>query len=253
MVFVHGNPGSSRHWDRLAEPAAAAIGDGAVLAPTLPGFAGEPVPAGFDYGVDAYADWLGSQIDAAGIDQAHLVMHDFGGAFGLTWAVRNPARLASLTLIDTGVLPGYRWHRLARIWRTPLLGEAFNAITNRRGFGRVINRGQATPLPEAFVDQLFDEASGATGRTVLRLYRATPAERLNALDRKFRMLNPPALVIWGDGDVYLPARYAQRQVENFPSADIHVLEGCGHWPHAEQPEAVEELLVSFLHQVTSHA
>jgi hypothetical protein len=30
-------------------------------------------------------------------------------------------------LVGTGVLPGYGWHALARIWRTPLLGELFMA------------------------------------------------------------------------------------------------------------------------------
>ena len=33
--------------------------------------------------------------------------------------------VASLTLINMGVLRGYRWHKYARIWRTPLLGELF--------------------------------------------------------------------------------------------------------------------------------
>jgi len=44
-------------------------------------------------------------------------MHDFGGP----WAVvgrRKPAAVASLTCIDTGILLGYRWHYLARIWQT---------------------------------------------------------------------------------------------------------------------------------------
>ncbi|MGH3837640.1 MAG: hypothetical protein ACRDTH_22700 [Pseudonocardiaceae bacterium] len=39
--------------------------------------------------------------------------------------------LASVTLVNIGVLRGYRWHYLARIWRTPVLGEAFMRMTTR--------------------------------------------------------------------------------------------------------------------------
>jgi hypothetical protein len=43
-------------------------------------------------------------------------MHDFGGPWGLGWAASNPKGVASITCINTGALPGYRWHYLARIW-----------------------------------------------------------------------------------------------------------------------------------------
>src|SRR5205807_9611194 len=56
------------------------------------------------------------------IRRAHLVLHDFGGPWGLAWAATHPNESATATLIKTGVLRGYRWHYLARIWRTPLLG-----------------------------------------------------------------------------------------------------------------------------------
>jgi len=35
------------------------------------------------------------------------VLHDFDGPWGLAWALGNPTALASLTLIDAGVLPDF--------------------------------------------------------------------------------------------------------------------------------------------------
>ena len=58
-----------------------------------------------------------------------------------------------------------------------------------------------------------------------------------------------ALVIWGEGDAYLPASYATRQRQAFPSADVHVLPASGHWPYADAPETVERLLVEFVSRV----
>lgn len=248
-VFVHGNPGSSNHWNGFVAPVLEAIDSVRVLAPTLPGFAGAPVANDFAYTVDAYAAWLGDEIDAAGIERAHLILHDFGGPFGLKWASRYPDRVASITLIDTGIMSGYRWHRLARIWRTPVIGELFNAITNRVGFGQEINRGQFDDLPAEFVDQLYEESSGETRQTVLKLYRNTDVSALGQLADAFRELNPPTLVIWGENDIYLPSEHALKQLETFPSAKVVVLPGFGHWPYAEDHEVVLTLITQFLRKV----
>ena len=56
-------------------------------------------------------------------------------------------------------------------------------------------------------------------------------------------------MIWGEHDAYLPASYAARQRDAFPSADVHVLPASGHWPYADAPETVERLLVSFMGRV----
>jgi pimeloyl-ACP methyl ester carboxylesterase len=154
--------------------------------------------------------------------------------------------VASLTLMDTGVLIAYRWHGLARVWRTPILGEAFSAITTRRGFGVLMRRGQPRPLPTAFVDQLFDEFRPSARRTALRLYRNTDESRLSQFADHFRDLRVPTLVLWGAHDVYLPVEQAVRQREVFPGARVVVLPDSGHWPHGDAPDAVEHHLIPFL-------
>jgi hypothetical protein len=53
----------------------------------------------------------------------------------MAWAAAHPTAFASATLINIGVLPGYHWHYLARIWRTPLLGELFNGPRPGPGSG----------------------------------------------------------------------------------------------------------------------
>ena len=84
----------------------------------LPDFGETLAPPGFVHDVPGYATFLGEALDVLGVERVHLVIHDFGGPIGLVWAAMNVDAVASVTLIDTGILPGYRWHRLARIWRT---------------------------------------------------------------------------------------------------------------------------------------
>ncbi len=248
-VFLHGNPGSADDWVELV----GALGASGLraLAFDLPDFGESPAPQGFEHSVPGYASFLGIALESLGIDRVHLVGHDFGGPIGLAWAVDHPECLVSATLIDIGLLPGYRWHRFAQIWRTPVLGEIFQAIATRGGFRFLINRGEPRGLPRPFVEGMYDHYDRRTRRAVLELYRAT--DDLGAAGAEFAAsmapCDIPALIIWGEHDAYLPSRYAARQREAFPAAEVHVLPASGHWPFADSPETVRELLVSFLGRV----
>jgi pimeloyl-ACP methyl ester carboxylesterase len=246
VVFVHGNPGSADDWERLV---AAAAGTGLrALAVDLPDFGETEAPAGFDHSAPGYATWLGQALGVLGVERAHLVLHDFGGPIGLVWAAMNPDALASITLIDTGILPGYRWHKLARIWRTPVVGEIFQATATRGAFRFLLNRNEPRGLPREFVDKMYDHYDRRTRKAVLALYRATddPGAAATEFSQLMAPRDIPALVVWGEGDAYLPYSFASRQRDAFPSADVHVLSGSGHWPYADDPETVERLLVGFL-------
>jgi pimeloyl-ACP methyl ester carboxylesterase len=172
VVFVHGNPGSSRDWDDLLERTGTFA---RAVATDMPGFGRADKPSGFDYTVQGYARFLAGALDSLGIRRAHLVLHDFGGPWGLTWAAANPDSLASVVLVNTGVLTGYRWHYLARIWRAPVLGELF------------------------------------------------------------------------------PVEHAALQRQAFPSAEVKVLDDSGHWPFADDPNRVANIIVPFLRRETQLA
>jgi pimeloyl-ACP methyl ester carboxylesterase len=245
VVFVHGNPGPKEDWQDLVP----ATGEFArAIAPDMPGYGAADKPKEFDYTSGGYAAHLDGILGQLGIERAHLVMHDFGGAWGLLWAVQHPDAFASATLINTGVLLDYRWHRLARIWRTPGLGEAFMATTSKTGFRAVI-RHDNPRLPSSAIERLYVASSGwPTKRAILKLYRATPESAFVALQDPLRRLDRPALVVFGTDDAYIPFKQAERQRETFPSASVKLLEGLGHWPFIEDPARVTEHVIPFLRE-----
>jgi pimeloyl-ACP methyl ester carboxylesterase len=217
----------------------------------LPDFGETEAAPGFAHDVPAYAGFVAELLQALGISRVHLVGHDFGGPIALVWMAMSIDAVASVTLIDTGILPGYRWHRLARIWRTPVAGELFQATATRGAFRMLLNRNEPRGLPRAFVDQMYDHYDRRTRRAVLKLYRATddPGAAATEFSAYVAPRDIPALVIWGEGDAYLPSSFAARQRDAFPSAEVHVLAGSGHWPFADAPEAVERLFTGFLERV----
>jgi pimeloyl-ACP methyl ester carboxylesterase len=88
--------------------------------------------------------------------------------------------------------------------------------------------------------------SWATKRAVLKLHRATPAATLAGPAAALRPLDRPALVIWGTRDAYLPCEQAERRRQAFPSAQVELLQGHGHWVMLENPERVASLVIPFL-------
>jgi pimeloyl-ACP methyl ester carboxylesterase len=251
VVFLHGNPGSGDDWRALVEATGAFA---RAVAPDMPGFGRADKPHDFPYTTEGYADFLDALLSELGIDRVHLVLHDFGGPWGLEWAAQNPTRVRSVTLVNTGAFIRYRWHVLARIWRTPVLGEVFQATATRPLFRLLTNRGQKRKLPRAFLDHMYDvNYTRPTRRAVLKLYRATPRPAEMG-DRQARALHPhdiPALVVWGAQDPYLGVQLAHAQQEAFPRARIVVLDESGHWPFADDPDHTAQAVVPFLRDQTT--
>lgn len=251
VVFVHGNPGSSEDWRALMQATAPM---GRVVAVDMPGFGQADKPAEYPYSVEGGTAFLTEALKQLGVLRAHLVLHDFGGPWGLMWAAMNPLALGSLTLINTGVLKGYRWHYMARIWRTPLIGELQQLITNRGGFKWAISVGCPKGLPLDFVNRMYKDLDWGTKRAILKLYRATGDldNRNQALAKMLEPLNPPTLVVWGAADPYLPARYAEQQKETFHKAQVVLLPESGHFPFADDPQAVAQAFLPFIRQQLSN-
>ncbi len=253
VMFVHGNPGPMDDFETLI-PAVSELGR--VIAIDLPGFGRADHPRDIDFSVAGYARHLAGVIDQLAVPRVHLVLHDFGGGFGLRWAAEHPQRVASITLINTGVMEGYSWHKYAKIWQTPVLGELFQLTAGRQLLKRALDQDNPVPLPWSYVDRVLGYADWAHKRTVLKLYRATRNPDLHFASAKPQLmkLTVPVCVLWADGDPYLPVAFAERQRETFPQAEVHILKGLGHWPFIDDPVAVLAPLLPFLRrQLTGSA
>jgi pimeloyl-ACP methyl ester carboxylesterase len=174
------------------------------------------------------------------------VAHDYGGPFAAAWAADHPDRVASVTFVNTGVLVGYRWHRMARLWRTPVVGElvmrAMRPALIRARLARE-NPGLPARWLDTIVGHLMPEK---TRRAVLRLYRSGGPADMDQLAARLRQHDHDALVVFGDADAYIPADVAHRQVNVFPRVDIRILRGLGHWSWLEDTDAVADQVVPFL-------
>jgi pimeloyl-ACP methyl ester carboxylesterase len=233
VLYVHGVPTNGDDWLPFLERTGG-------YAPDLPGFGRSGKPGDFDYSIDGYAKFLEAFLDHVGVERYSLVVHDWG-AVGLALAQRAPARVARLVIANAvPFLPGYRWHRTARVWRTPLAGELLMGFSTRFAFRRAM-RGYVSDRDsaDALVDRIWAHFDHGTQRAILRLYRSAGEAVLASAGERLSELDVPALVAWGELDPFIPRDFAQRYADALGGQTTVEIMNAGHWFWLDRPEAVD--------------
>lgn len=236
VLLLHGNPDSSDLWDGAIRRLRQGY---RCLAPDLPGFGRSSIPPGFDFRLGSMAGFVEALVEAIGVaEPVRLVVHDFGGPYGLSWAVEHPGRVSRIVVINSLFSTRLRWHFWARIWRTRYLGETSMRLMNRWLFARELRRGSLGHLPRAHVARAYSLLGQETKRMVLRLYRATDPECFAPWEPRLAELarTVPVKVLWARQDPYLDVALAH----TFGTTDIEFFDCTGHWlPVEAAPEMVE--------------
>lgn len=249
VLFVHGNPTSSADW----EPFMARL-DRPSVALDLPGWGASERRSTheLDHSMHGLARFVERFRMALGIGDYDLVVHDWG-VVGLIAALRRPEQVGRLVIVNAvPILPGYRWHWVARcFWRVPLAGELANATSTRAGLKLLSRQARPAPGPadDDWLDSVWSTWTHGTWPQMLDLYRSADPALLAAAGEGLERIEAPALVLWGAEDRYIPVRFARDYAARLPAARLVELEGAGHWPWMDRPEAIG-MITEFLRSGT---
>lgn len=225
-VFIHGVPTSSDIWTAvLARTGGVAL--------DLPGFGRSDKGGHLDYSLPGLARATAELIEALELGPVALVGHGWGAAVALETAAGSP--VARLALIEPG--PAGAPSRLERAWRTPLLGELAMGALTRRGLARMLRAraSSAQAWPEDRVAAAWDQFDQGTQRAILRLYRSTEPNRLQALAARVPAIE--TLILHGEKG----GAQAQRLAGLLTMARAQAVPGAGHWPWLDRPETVDTI------------
>ncbi len=235
-LYLHGVPSNSDDWIGFLERTGG-------LAPDLPGFGRTGKPGTLKSTIEEYADFIEIFLEQMELERISLVVHDWG-AVGLAFAQRHPEMVERLVIINAvPFLPGYRWHRTARIWRTPLLGEFAMGMTFRFTAKLASRESNVTegPMPDAWIDSVMDHFDQGTSRAILRLYRSSPPEVLAAAGEHLASLTMPSLVLWGMQDPYIPAGFGRDYALALPDGELDEYPDAGHWGWLDRPDMIDRV------------
>ncbi|WP_409292561.1 alpha/beta fold hydrolase [Peribacillus sp. SCS-37] len=242
VLFLHGVPESSMVWSEIL-PAAVSEGFRGI-APDLPGF-GDSVRFNEKTTWERYVEFVSEFLDELSIEKVHLVVHDWGGLIGLAWAGSHPERVLSITASNTTISKDYSWHKLAKLWRTPVVGEGvIKGMTDWEKFAEGMRKSAPGINEETLRDFHKAFRSPESGEVVLELYRSGNKDKVLEYEGMLSGLMVPVSIIWGKDDPYVPVEFAEKlKAETLPQATVHIIPNVGHFIQIESPEAFSGLLL----------
>lgn len=252
LILLHGVGDNALDW-RWVIPALAR--DHLVYAPDLPGSGGSSKPAADSYSPAFFESFVGSFLDALGVERAAVVGNSLGGLAGLRFALSEPGRVAALGLVAAAgmgrkvspalrslSLPGYGG--LAVAWGARRPGAAQRALGRsallfarpRRVPGKWLKEQYRLARIPGFLKAQLATVRGQVG---IGGQREVLSDRLPGL-------RTPTLVVWGERDRVLPASQAHEAAARLPNGSLELIPDCGHLPQVEHPDRFAAVLGRFL-------
>lgn len=250
VLMVHGNPTWSFFWRHLIS---ALSSDYRCIAPDHVGMGLSSRPLAHEYSfrlAERVADINALMESVTPEGPVHLVAHDWGGPIALGWAVANPQRVASVTLMNTGsrIPGGYTlpW-RLELFKRLAPLGSLLAVRGNLFAWGTAMF-GVTKPLSEEARHGFLSpyktpEDRLAIGKFVedIPLSPSHPSyQTLADIDNRASkfLASRPLNLVWGLRDFVFDRRVFLDWRERFPKAAMLALPEAGHYLMEDEPERV---------------
>jgi pimeloyl-ACP methyl ester carboxylesterase len=260
LVLLHGFPESWWSWrHQIAQLADAGF---RVVAPDLRGY-GETDKQG-PYDLDTVTRDVCMLIESLGAGPtAHVIGHDWGGAVAWHLAANYPERCASMTAINCpqpaamGKTLTTHPRQLARSWymflfQVPHLAEWLLTRHDATAVVRLI-RAAAIDKTNFSAEELRPLREGilrpGAAAAMVGWYRSAFVETLKRRGKpeSYPKVQVDSMLIWGLADRALSFDDLVPPTREY-AADLRIepIPDCGHFPHAERPDVVNRMLLSFL-------
>ncbi len=250
VLFVNGWALSHRYW-RTTTAVLAAHGYTCATFDARGVGEARPTPPGASFAVGRLAEDIGAVADTVSPDApVHLVAHSNGCLSAARWAGANPARIASLTIVNAGTFP---WDpkqvaALRSFTRLTVRLRHLTAIPIGRWY--MVRFVTQQPIPAEYGRILADdfattEAPAALEAALSSLNQSDLAQYVADI-AAVRAAEKPILLCVGVQDRTIPPDGMRNLWHAMPGSTLASFAPCGHFPMLEQPTAFLDILRSHL-------
>lgn len=257
VVMLHGNPSWSFYYRELVKK----------LSPNyhclVPdhigmGYSDKPDDEAYSYTLPQRVKDLEAFMEAKGIhENITLIVHDWGGAIGMSYARRHPEAIKKIIVLNTSAfhLPKSKSFPfmlgITRTWAGTLFVRGFNAFNGgstwigvrRKRMPRAVRQGYTAPY-DSWKNRI------ATLRFVqdIPLKKGDPGfDYVTDLQEHLHLFkDTPIMICWGLKDLVFDKHFLNKWIEYMPHAEVHRFEDCGHYVLEDAQEEIGELIVDFL-------
>lgn len=178
---------------------------------------------------------------ALGLYHYALWLHDYGSQIGLRHAIAHPDRIASLIIQNGDIYEdvlGPKYATIKAWWedKTPEKHRPLEEAVSEEGFRAEFVGEVGGDVAERVPPDLWKLHWPLMDTPVRRKLSIGLMEKLEAnlawfprYQAYLRQHRPPTLIVWGPEDGYMPAESARAYRRDLPDAELHLLDGAGHW------------------------
>ncbi len=257
VLMVHGNPSWSFYYRNLIlslrETHRCIVPDHVGM-----GLSDKPSDKNYRYTLQSRLDDLSRLMnEAAPHGPVDLIVHDWGGAIGLGWALLNIPRVRRIVLLNTAAFLKPRDKAMPwqlKLGRDSMLGalaiRGFNAFAD--GATRFGTVRKLDPAVRAGLNAPYD--SWRNRIATLRFVQDIPLDArdpafstLKSIDDSIHLLrDKPSIALWGMRDFVFDHHFLDEFEQRWPALKTTRFEDAGHYVLEDKPEAICAAVRTFL-------
>lgn len=244
LVFLHGIMGQGRNWGSIAKKFSQKY-QCLIFDQRGHGQSHQPDKG---YEIDDYVEDLKSLMLEVGWQApVRVVGHSMGGRVALMFAEKYPKWVKQLVIVDIG--PSSNWQSMASILdKLESVPVPFNSRGEARAYleGPFTEKYKSPMLMEFFYSNLVsrnDQYDWVFSKSAIR--QTLELARYKDYWAEFKNLKMPTLFVRGGNSSDLSQEDYEKVLANNPHIQGEVVEGAGHWVHAEKPRETLALIDNF--------
>lgn len=234
ILFLHGQPTSSYLWRNIIPHV---TGQGRCIAPDLIGFGKSDKPD-IEYRFFDHVKYIEGFIEALGLKNITLVIHDWGSGLGFHYAMRNEDNIKGIAFLEAilNPIPGWEmfpesFREVFQGFRTPEVG--WDMLVNKNMFiEQILPGGVVRPLTETEMNVYREPFTDpATRKPVWRWPNELPiagnpadvTEAVTTYNQKLQQSDLPKLLFYATPGAILPepmVEWCRQNLKNLQTIDI---------------------------------
>jgi cis-3-alkyl-4-acyloxetan-2-one decarboxylase len=253
LLMLHGNPTWSFYYRKLISGLKQSY---RCVVPDHMGMGKSDKPQNYSYTLSQHIDNLEALVDKLELNNVTLVVHDWGGAIGMGFAVRHPQKIKRLVLFNTAAFLSEKIPVRLKLCRVPGFGSiairGFNAFALSAIYMACKNKERMTDEVRAGYLAPYDSFANriATLRFVQDIPMSIDAPSYSVVKNieenleQFKTL--PVMIAWGAKDFVFNDYFLKRWQGIFPDAEVHHIQDAGHYVLEDAHERIIPWMQEFL-------
>lgn len=252
VVAVHGNPTWSFYYRKVISQLEKNF---RVIAPDNMGCGLSDKPQNYPYTLDKHIENLSRLLEKLAIKECSLIVHDWGGAIGMGYAVRHPQSIKKVIILNSAAFRSRNIPFRIAVCKWPLFGELL--VRGLNGFAWPATFMAVTKSMNSITKEYYLRPydSWKNRIAIHRFVKDIPLHHnhpsyttLVEIEKGLANLDTlkiPFLILWGSKDFCFTEKFYQQWKRFFPNAEAHLFRDYGHYVLEDGYQELKVYIQSF--------